>query len=697
MKEYDLKNFETFDIDRDLNDLPGIFDRDQNTLLYVVDSDQKLYGSITWPDVIKKIVRAKSVRDVMDENYERCVYNPGAGGYAQIFDTAKIAFDQKPDLAQIAVVDADNTLLFSIKRDFCPLNLYGVFLTLKEKEAHLSAFFHSIHVQSIGFVGYDPFVLVVGELLEKYVQVKFYDRERYDMEKNEDLIIFSDFGSAECRQLYLNGAFVSNVYFFHAAAQWMNPDNTEKLHRLQEAADEILYFRIPQSYEVKNPSQLELDHMSHIGNTAHEIVNAGVMRNEYDKENYTAQLVNNLFSYKDADENVRLKDCDSKYFHIINGRRLTTDHTKRYEHTLFVLGNSIALGAGNEDKYTIPSIMQRIFNNLDLGYEIVNMGGVGEFLAFVCDDFFRRVKKGDKIIILDGDISGVLHKRIFARYANLKCRDLTHLFDRPHNMGDVFFDLGHINRFGSQRAAEEITRIILENPDCGSIIQDGADWYARKKNDSVNTDGMEEEIQAYLESIMRAKVDSEDIGAIVMNCNPFTNGHRYLIECAAKQVSHLYVFIVEEDKSRFKFKDRYTLVREGTADLNNVTVLPSGKFIVSSRTFTEYFNKEQLQDVQVNPAMDVEIFSKYIAPALHIQKRFAGSEPNCYITNQYNKAMKEILPKYNIQFIEIPRMEHNAAPVSASTVRDLLKKKDFDAIKELVPAVTYRFLMGLEL
>ena len=83
-------------------------------------------------------------------------------------------------------------------------------------------------------------------------------------------------------------------------------------------------------------------------------------------------------------------------------------------------------------------------------------------------------------------------------------------------------------------------------------------------------------------------------GAIVMNCNPFTRGHRYLIESAAKQVDTLYVFVVEEDKSFFPFTERLMLVRNGIKDLSNVIVLPSGKFMISSLTFPEYFVKKMI-------------------------------------------------------------------------------------------------------
>ena len=40
------------------------------------------------------------------------------------------------------------------------------------------------------------------------------------------------------------------------------------------------------------------------------------------------------------------------------------------------------------------------------------------------------------------------------------------------------------------------------------------------------------------------KTNAHQIGAAVMNCDPFTLGHRYLIETATKQCDHLYVFVL---------------------------------------------------------------------------------------------------------------------------------------------------------
>lgn len=182
------------------------------------------------------------------------------------------------------------------------------------------------------------------------------------------------------------------------------------------------------------------------------------------------------------------------------------------------------------------------------------------------------------------------------------------------------------------------------------------------------------------------------VGAAVMNCNPFTNGHRYLIETAAKECDRLYVFVLSEDKSEFSFRDRLEMVKLGTAHLPNVTALPTGPYLISSATFPTYFlkDRENIQSVQCQ--LDIDIFSTFYAPKFGITRRYVGTEPLSPMTNLYNEALKEHLPQTGIQLIEIPRLEQSGIPVSASSVRKLLQDKDFDTLRTLVPETTYNYL-----
>lgn len=72
---------------------------------------------------------------------------------------------------------------------------------------------------------------------------------------------------------------------------------------------------------------------------------------------------------------------------------------------------------------------------------------------------------------------------------------------------------------------------------------------------------------------------------MVCHANPFTRGHRHLVEYAAARCPHLYVFVLSEETGDFPAADRLELVRRGTADLPNVDVVPGGDYIISRATF----------------------------------------------------------------------------------------------------------------
>ena len=183
------------------------------------------------------------------------------------------------------------------------------------------------------------------------------------------------------------------------------------------------------------------------------------------------------------------------------------------------------------------------------------------------------------------------------------------------------------------------------------------------------------------------------VGAAVMNCNPFTRGHRYLIESASKQVDRLYVFVVSEDSSRFSFADRFEMVKRGVADLENVTVLPSGEYMISKATFPTYFIKDEAKAERIYAELDVSLFGEKIAPALNISKRFVGTEPYCAVTRSYNEIMKELLPSMGIEVTEIERKDG----ISASKVREALDGNDTVALDELVPETTANYLREREI
>lgn len=192
----------------------------------------------------------------------------------------------------------------------------------------------------------------------------------------------------------------------------------------------------------------------------------------------------------------------------------------------------------------------------------------------------------------------------------------------------------------------------------------------------------------YVEKYDVHKEPDKQIGAIVMNCNPFTYGHQYLLEYACNQVEILYVFVVEEDQSYFKFEDRLEMVRRGTKNLGKVRVLPSGKYIISKDTFAQYFTKDQVISEVDDMDYDVHIFGEIVADRLDITCRFVGEEPYDRVTREYNETMKRILPEYGIELIEIPRKKEDGDVISASKVRKYLEQGNLEAMSKMVPQST---------
>lgn len=187
---------------------------------------------------------------------------------------------------------------------------------------------------------------------------------------------------------------------------------------------------------------------------------------------------------------------------------------------------------------------------------------------------------------------------------------------------------------------------------------------------------------------------TEDVGAIVLNCNPFTKGHLYLIEAAAKKCRLLHLLVVSEDKSIFPAKIRYELVKNGVKHLKNVVVHPTSDYLISSATFPTYFIKEKYKAGEINCILDLTIFCDYFAEILKIKKRFVGNEPYDKVTESYNIQMKKFLGGRGIEVIEIQRYEEDNLPVSASRVRKLMTVGDYGQIKKMVPEVTYNYLIS---
>ncbi|WED23942.1 [citrate (pro-3S)-lyase] ligase [Vibrio sp. JC009] len=207
-------------------------------------------------------------------------------------------------------------------------------------------------------------------------------------------------------------------------------------------------------------------------------------------------------------------------------------------------------------------------------------------------------------------------------------------------------------------------------------------------------------LQRYCNKLATLRQQGDKIGSIVMNANPFTLGHRYLVERASKESDWVHLFVVKEDSSFFNYEDRLNMIRAGVEEFGNVIVHPGSDYMISRATFPSYFLKDEGIINFAHTAIDLQLFRSYLAPALGITHRFVGTEPICKVTNFYNQQMHQwlatpTLESDPISLIEIPRCEEAELPISASLVRNLLFQNRWDDIKKIVPVTTFDYLREL--
>lgn len=204
-------------------------------------------------------------------------------------------------------------------------------------------------------------------------------------------------------------------------------------------------------------------------------------------------------------------------------------------------------------------------------------------------------------------------------------------------------------------------------------------------------------VKQYLKKIAAQPIEGQRVGAIVMNGNPFTNGHLYLVETAARQVDVLHLFVVSEEASVFPFHVRKYLISEGVKHIKNVCVHDAEDYMVSKATFPSYFIKDETQVAQAHAALDIQLFINHIVKGLGIQARFVGEEPFCAVTRLYVEVMQRMLSDAGIECQIISRINDvgetgREDAISASKVRQLIRENQLEAVSRYVPKSTYEFL-----
>ncbi|MBR4083449.1 MAG: adenylyltransferase/cytidyltransferase family protein [Lachnospiraceae bacterium] len=376
------------------------------------------------------------------------------------------------------------------------------------------------------------------------------------------------------------------------------------------------------------------------------------------------------------------KGWETIFHNIVSGEKIEGVY---FKNKIYLMGPCILSGYWTSVENSVVSYLQNLVTEYE--YEVVRV--------FVPRTELRALKyalknlpirKSDMLICIDVDY--------IIKSENFENLDLCDLYNRPREE-TWFYDsnTAHTNGCANKAIAHEIFDKCLRK----KLEETGNTENGWIQMGEFLSDEQKRKVTEYIDKVVDQHNEiGNRVGAVVMNCNPFTKGHLFLIESAAKEVDLLYIFVVEEDKSYFPFEARIELVNRGTSHLKNVKVIPSGQFVVSYETMSAYFEKVKKQEVRVDLSNDIEIFARYIAPQLGITRRFVGEEPIDFITRQYNEQMAEFFPQYGIEFVEIPRENTlDEQVISASKVRRLLQEGKWKESKQFVPQTTYEFLGGM--
>lgn len=186
------------------------------------------------------------------------------------------------------------------------------------------------------------------------------------------------------------------------------------------------------------------------------------------------------------------------------------------------------------------------------------------------------------------------------------------------------------------------------------------------------------------------KRQGQRIAAVVMNANPFTLGHRHLVERASRENDVVHLFLLSEEAGPIPFSVRRKLVEEGIGDLGNVLLHESGPYMISSATFPSYFLRDEDAVIRTHAALDVEVFFK-IAEGLGIRYRYLGEETTSHVTALYNEVLASRLGERGIECRIIPRLRADGVVISASTVRQAIRDGRLESVHAMLPDCTYRY------
>ena len=395
--------------------------------------------------------------------------------------------------------------------------------------------------------------------------------------------------------------------------------------------------------------------------------------------NYAAEVgrltlhveANNVYS--------RLKDVQSRYLNVVNGERVTIGQPSEAERTIWFFGPCLMIGNYVEDKHTIESFLQERLNREGYSCKVVNCGCHETPYQEMIHITSTPMKPGDVVVFH-------VNNRPFASVESI---DLTEILDRNNVPEEWLLDMpAHCNHKVNQIYANELfDRMVRDVALTGKA--------SRKEDQSPLACDLAVNalfLDLYFDGYQPEK--GKRIGGIALHGNPFTLGHRYLIEYASKHADRAFALLTEDEAGLLSFAERYAMAIEDTKHLPNVMIVPGGPFSGTRNVFAVYFVKVDPATMREGTRAGFRIFGEVIAKRLGINCRFIGDERHSPQMQVHNDLLREMMPEYGIEVVEIPRAQANGGSISASRSRRAAVEGDKETLLANVSESTYRILVG---
>ena len=402
---------------------------------------------------------------------------------------------------------------------------------------------------------------------------------------------------------------------------------------------------------------------------------------ELNKGDYAEKVGKLYFDLESNSIYTRLKDTKSEYLNIVNGERVTVGQPEEADRTIWCFGPCFIIGGFVEDKNTIESLLQEKLNREGYSCKVVNCGCYETPYQEMVHMTSTPMKPGD-ILVMHVD------NRPFAGTESV---DMMEILDRNNAPAEWMLDLPvHCNHKVNMLYADDLFRRMVQDGVLTAEVEKNEQRTMLSRSLAVNSLYLDLRYDGFTPK------EGEIIGSIGMHGNPFTLGHRYLIETASKQVDHLFVLIIEDELSLFSYAERFAMSVEGTKDLKNVKIVAGGPFQATRNVFREYFLRIEPSSMRDSAMADTLIYAEIVAKRLGITRRFLGDEKHNPKMQYFNELMKETLPAYGIEVVEVPRAQTGGRSISASLARKAAEEGDMETLLQNIPETTVPFMLGRE-